>query len=115
VPGVVRRDVETDRVEVADPFPAMFTLVGLREALGPTGERDAVVSAGATEAARFTVPVKLYMLCRVMVTDRDEPGVRVALAGLAEMLKSGGGLVMASVTSRVWVTPPFVPLRVTVQ
>ena len=44
----MRRDVETDRVEVADPFPAMVTLVGLREALGPTGERDAVVSAGAT-------------------------------------------------------------------
>ena len=107
--------METDRVEVANPFPAMFTLAGLREALGPKGERDAVVSAGATEAARFTVPVKLYMLCRVMVTDRDEPGVRVVLAGLAEILKSGGGLVMASVTSRVWVTPPLVPLRVTVQ
>ena len=54
--------METDRVEVADPFPAMLTLTGLREALGPTGERDAVVSAGATEAARFTVPVKLYIL-----------------------------------------------------
>jgi len=54
--------VETDRVEVVDPFPAMDTLAGLREALGPKGERDAVVSAGATEAARFTVPVKLYIL-----------------------------------------------------
>ena len=107
--------METDRVEVADPFPAMFTLVGLREALGANGERDAVVSAGATEAARFTVPVKLYILCRVMVMDPDEPSVRVALVGLAEMLKSGGALVMASVTSRVWVSPPLVPLRVTVQ
>jgi len=58
----VRRDVETDRVEVADPFPEMLMLAGLREALGPKGERDAVVSAGATEAARFTVPVKLYIL-----------------------------------------------------
>ena len=36
-----------------------------------------------------------------MVKVRDEPGVRVALVGLAEMLKSGGGLVIASVTSRV--------------
>ena len=107
--------METDRVEVANPFPAMFTLVGLREALGPKGERDAVASAGATEAARFTVPVKLYILCRVMVMDPDEPGVRVALLGLAEMLKSGGALVMASVTSRVRVRPPLVPLRVTVQ
>ena len=107
--------METDRVEVANPFPAMFTLVGLREALGPKAERDAVVSAGATEAARFTVPVKLYILCRVMVMDPDEPSVRVALVGLAEMLKSGGALVMASVTSRVWVSPPLVPLRVTVQ
>ena len=107
--------METDRVEAADPFPAMLTLAGLREALGPTGERDAVVSAGTTEAARFTVPVKLYILCRVMVMDPDEPGVRVALVGLAEMLKSGGALVMASVTSRVWVSPPLVPLRVTVQ
>ncbi len=111
----MRRDAETDRVELADPFPAMLTLAGLREALGPTREREAVVSAGATEAVRFTVPVKLYILCRVMVMDRDEPGVRVALVGLAEMLKSGGALVMASVTSRVWVTPPLVPLRVTVQ
>jgi hypothetical protein len=111
----VRSDADTDKVEVADPFPATLTLAGLGEAVGLTGERDAAVSAGATEAARFTVPVKLYMLWRVMVTVRDEPGVRVALVGLGEILKSGGGLVMASVTSRVWVRPPLVPLMMTVQ
>ncbi len=48
-----------------------------------------------------------------MVAVWDEPGVRVILVGLAEMLKSGGGIVIASVTSRVWVTPPLVPLRIT--
>ncbi len=58
----MRSDVETDSVEVADPFPATVTLAGLREAAGSAGERDAVVSAGATETARFTAPVKLYML-----------------------------------------------------
>jgi len=50
-----------------------------------------------------------------MVAVWDEPGVRVKLVGLAEILKSGGGIVMASVTSKVWVTDPLVPLRMTVQ
>jgi hypothetical protein len=62
VPGVVRSGVETESVDVTDPFAATLTLLGLRVAVGSSGERDAVVSAGATEAARFTVPVKLYRL-----------------------------------------------------
>ena len=50
------------RVEVPDLFGATLTLAGLRDAVGSTRESDAVVSDGATEAARFTVPVKLNIL-----------------------------------------------------
>ena len=97
----MRSGAVTESIETADPFAATLTLFGLRVAVGSTGERDAVVSPGATDAARFTSPVKLYMLRTVIVKVRDDPGARVALVGLAEMLKSGGGLVIASVTSRV--------------
>jgi len=37
---------------VTVPFPVSATLAGLKDAVGSTGESDAVVSAGATEAAR---------------------------------------------------------------
>ena len=46
-------------VEVPVPFEVRSTLAGLKDAVGSTRESDAFVSAGATEAARFTVPTKL--------------------------------------------------------
>ena len=41
------------------PFAARTMFVGLKEVVGSTRESDAVVSAGAIEAARLTVPEKL--------------------------------------------------------
>lgn len=41
------------------PFAARTSLDGLKEAVGSTRESDAVVSIGAIEAERLTVPVKL--------------------------------------------------------
>ena len=58
VPGVVRSDDETVMVDEPVPFAARSTLAGLKETVGSTRESDAVVSAAAIEAARFTVPVK---------------------------------------------------------
>jgi len=46
-------------VEVLVPFAISATLAGLKDAVGSTRESDEVESAGATEAARFTVPTKL--------------------------------------------------------
>ena len=59
VPGVVRSEDETDIVEAPVPFAVRATLVGVKDAVGPTGASDAVASAGATVAARFIVPKKL--------------------------------------------------------
>jgi hypothetical protein len=55
----VRSEDDTDMVEVPDPFAVRATPVGLKDAVGLTRESDAVVSIGATEAARFTVPTKV--------------------------------------------------------
>jgi len=41
------------------PFAPRLTLAGLNDAVGLTGESEAVVSAGETDAVRPTVPVKL--------------------------------------------------------
>ena len=59
VPGVVRSDADTVMVEVPVPFAVRTTLAGLKDAVGLERESDAVVSAGATVAERFTVPKKL--------------------------------------------------------
>jgi len=41
------------------PFALRLTIAGLNDTVGLTGESDAVVSAGETDAVRLTVPVKL--------------------------------------------------------
>ena len=46
-------------VEVPVPFAVRTTLAGLKDAVGLERESDAVESAGATVAERFTVPEKL--------------------------------------------------------
>ena len=52
---------------------------------------------------------------RVIVDVPDEPTGTLVLAGLAEMLKSGGGFVTSSVTRRVCTSVPLAPLIVMVQ
>ena len=46
-------------VEAPVPFVVRATPTGLKDTVGFTRESDALVSAGVTVAARFTVPVKL--------------------------------------------------------
>ncbi len=60
-------------VDVPVPPDVRVTLVGLREAVTPTGEAD---------AARFTVPEKPLRLVRVTVDCVDEPAVTVRLDGV---------------------------------
>jgi hypothetical protein len=102
-------------IEEPVPFAVRTTLAGLKATLGSTRESDEVVSDGATEAERFTVPARLCRLLRVIVAAPEDPTGTVMVVGLADMLKSGGGRVMARVTSRVWVTLPLVPFRITDQ
>ena len=67
-------------VEVAEPPDARSTDDGLRDTCGPDGE---------TEAVRFTVPEKLFVLVSVIETVPDEPCATVNEAGLGLMLKLG--------------------------
>lgn len=46
-------------VEMPVPFVARPTPTGLKATVGSALESDAVVSAGVTVAAKFTVPAKL--------------------------------------------------------
>jgi hypothetical protein len=92
------------------PFAVRATLEGLEDAVGSTRESDAVVSAGATEAARFTVPAKLYRLLRVIVVVPDDPTGIVMLVGLADTLKSGGGAVTTRLIVRIRTRLPLVAL-----
>jgi hypothetical protein len=113
VPGVVRSEDDTNMVEVPDPFAVRATPAGLKETVGSTRESDAVVSAGATEAARFTVPTKLYRLLRVIIEVPDDPTGTVMLVGLADMVKSGGGAVTTRLIVRVRTRLPLVALTLT--
>ncbi len=81
-----------------------MTLVGLREADGPDGD---------TEAVRLTVPMKLLRLVRVIVEVEEEPAWKLKLAGLLEMLKSGGTTTFTD-TAMECVREPVVPIMLTV-
>jgi len=48
---------------------------------------------------RFTVPVNRPLLATVIVEDFEDPSDRVRLPGLASMVKSGGAMVTAMITS----------------
>ena len=69
------------------------TLAGLKDTVGFTGESDAVVSDGAIEAERSTVPTKSLRLLRAIVAVPEDPTETVIVVGLADMLKSGGAPV----------------------
>ena len=97
-------------VEVPAPFAVSATLAGLNDAVGSTRESDAVESDGATEAARFTVPAKLYRLLRVIVAVPDDPTGTVMLVGLADMVKSGSGAVTTRRMVRIRTRLPLVAL-----
>ena len=57
------------------------------------------------------VPAKPFRLVRVSVEVPDFPPLKLRLVGLAEMPKSP---LTVSVTVAEWLTPPLVPVTVTV-
>jgi len=87
VPGVVRSEVEIVNVEVAVPFAANVTLLGLTETVGhtTTGPDDEI------DALRLAVPDRPLRLVRVIVDEPDEPHTMTRELGEAPRLKSGGG------------------------
>ena len=87
VPGVVKSDVETVRVEGAVPSAANVTLPGLTETAGQIKIR----SDDEIDALKLAVPERLLRLVRVIVALPEEPQRIVREAGEAPMLKSPGG------------------------
>jgi len=87
VPGVVKSEVEIVNVEVAVPFAANITLLGLTETVGHTKTRP----DDEIEALRLAVPDKPLRLVSVIVEEPDEPHRIVRELGEAPRPKSGGG------------------------
>jgi len=87
VPGVVKSDVETMRVEVAVPSAANVTLPGFTETVGQIRIRpDDVI-----DALRLAVPERPLRLARVIAELPEEPQTIVRESGETPMLKSPGG------------------------
>ena len=87
VPGVVKSDVETVRVDVAVPSAASVTLLGLTATVGHTRTR----SDEEIEALTLPVPAKPFRLVSVIVDTPDPEMETVRELGDAPMLKSAGG------------------------
>jgi len=69
--------------ELAVPPGARVIDVGFKLETSPDGE---------TEAARFTVPLKLLRLVRLMLDVPHEPWLTLRLLGAAESVKSGAAV-----------------------
>ncbi len=78
-PGVVLRSVRMLKADVPDPPEVSEMVLELRLSLGPEGEQT---------AESETVPVKPFMLARLIVTVPDEPCARVRELTLVLTLKS---------------------------
>jgi hypothetical protein len=74
----------TERVDFPVPPLERVILEGLRERVRPLGEPD---------DERVTTPVKLLMLVNVIVELDVAPAGTVRLGGLAETVRSGGGVL----------------------
>src|SRR5256885_3715286 len=91
VPGVVKTEVETVRVDVAVPPEDSVTLLGLRETVGQTKTRP----DEEIEALRLAVPESPLRLAKVNPEEPDHPQTMVSEGGGALMLNTprGGGAV----------------------
>ena len=87
VPGVVKSDVDTVRVEVAVPSAASVTLPGLTEHVGQIRTR----SDDEIDAVRLEVPKRPFRLASWIVDVAEDPMTIVREAGDDAMLKSPGG------------------------
>jgi hypothetical protein len=74
----------TETIDLAVPPLGRVKLAGLRKPVRPVGE---------LEDERVTVPVKLLTLANVIVELDAAPAKTVRLDGLAEMVRSGGGVL----------------------
>ena len=87
VPGVVRTDVATVRVDTPVPPEVKVTDVGLRLAVGYMRQRP----EQAIEVLRSIVPANPFKLVSAIVDVPDDPIWMLRDAGVALMPKSGGG------------------------
>ena len=87
VPGVVKSDVVTVRVEVAVPSAASVMLPGLKKTVG----QNKIRSDDEIAALKLAVPERPLRLVRVIVDVADDPMTIVNELGEAPMVKSGGG------------------------
>lgn len=69
---------------------------------------------GEENAEMFTVPEKLLMLVKVITDVPVVPCGRERKLGLAEMVKSSGGLVTWTDTTAEWNSEPLIPVTVTI-
>ena len=88
VPGVVRTDVATVRVDTPVPPELKVTDVGLRLAVGKTRQRP---EQEEIDALKPIVPANPFKLVSAIVEVPDDPIWMLRDAGVALMLKSGGG------------------------
>ena len=107
VPGVVRRDVEIVRVDVAVPSAAKLTLPGLTEPVGQIRTRP----DDEIDGLKVTVPERPLRLVKVITDEPDAPHTIVRELGEALMPKSGGGgggggVVTLTVWELLAVRPP---------
>ena len=87
VPGVVRTDVATVRVDTPVPPEVKVTDVGLRLAVGYMRQRP----EQAIDVLRPIVPANPFKLVSAIVDVPDDPIWMLRDAGVALMPKSGGG------------------------
>jgi len=92
------------RTEEPEPPLERVTLVGFKEADSPDGD---------TEGARLTVPTKPLRLVRLIVEVAEDPAWKLRLAGLLEILKSGGTTTFTD-TATQCESEPLVPVTLTV-
>ena len=88
VPGVVRTDVATVRVDMPDPPAVRVTDVGLRLAVGYMRQRP----EQAIDVLNPIVPANPFKLVSAIVDVPDDPIWMLRDAGVALMPKSGGGV-----------------------
>jgi len=86
VPGVVRRLVETVRVEEPVPPAARVMLEGLSDVVGLSS-----VIGPVTVAVSVAAPVNPLRLVSEIVDEPEVPALRLILDEFALIVKSGGG------------------------
>ncbi len=83
--------MEEPKVQVEEAIVPSVTRLGLQETVSPT--------EGAVEVVRVTFPAKPFWLATVMAELLLAPDATVMLGGLAETLKSAGGVTVTAKTT----------------